>query len=52
MNRKDFTHQAKCWQHHDIDRWMRVKPEEVLIDNNVSAHSRIKESRMRNDIEA
>ena len=52
VNRKDFAHQAKGRQHHDVNRWVRIKPEKVLVNDNISSHSRIEKTRMSNNIEA
>jgi hypothetical protein len=50
MNRKDFAHQAKGWQYHDVNSWMGVKPEKMLVDNRIAPHGRVEKACMGNDV--
>ena len=52
MNGQDLTDQPEGRQNHDVNRRVRVKPEQVLINNNIAPEGGIEKSCVGNDVEA
>jgi hypothetical protein len=42
-----FADNAHGGQHHDVNDWVRIKPEEMLKENRIAAESGIKETKMK-----
>ena len=51
MHRQNFTHQAKGWQHHDVDRRVGIEPEQMLVNNNIAAQYWVEKAGVSNDVE-
>ena len=52
VHRQDFAHQAKGWQHHDVHRWVRIEPKQVLIDHGIAAGCWVEKACVGHDVEA
>ena len=52
MHGENFADQSEGWQHHDVYSWMRIKPEKVLINNDISTQPWIEESCVSNNVKA
>ena len=51
MNRQDFAHQAKGRQDHDVNGWVGIEPEQMLVNHHIASQGGIEEACMGNDVE-
>ena len=49
---KDLADQPESRQNHDVNGWVRIEPEQMLVNNDIAAESGIEESCVRNDVKA
>ena len=52
MNRQDLADQPEGRQNHDVDSWVGIKPEQMLVDNDVAAAGWIEETGVGDDVHA
>ena len=52
MHRQYFANQAKSWQHHNINSWVGIEPEKVLIYHNISPKGGVEKAGVGNYVEA